>query len=281
MPQNFYELLYLFLIYAFFGWCMEVAYAATERGIFVNRGFLNGPYCPIYGCGMVIVVELLYPLRDNSLILFVGSFLLTSILEFFTGFFLEKIFHNKWWDYSDLPFNIKGYVCLKFSIYWGLAGMFVVDIVHPVIYGFVSHIPFLVGAIILSISMAVFVFDCGITVSTILKFNKRIKMLDEIAQQIHKISDEIGENIFENVENAKEKGEEFQKKREYFQKKREELELRHRELLEKKGFGFQRLMRAFPNMTSKDWDESLQRYKNHISLVNKIKRRDSGNDTGN
>ena len=82
MPQNCYELVWIFIIYAFIGWCTEVSYAALDRGIFVNRGFLNGPYCPIYGCGVVIVVAVLTPLKDNLLILFIGSFLLTSILEY-------------------------------------------------------------------------------------------------------------------------------------------------------------------------------------------------------
>ena len=90
MPQNFYELLWIFIIYAFIGWCTEVSYAAVNRGIFVNRGFLNGPYCPIYGCGVVIVVAVLTPLKENLFFLFVGSFLLTSILEYITGFVLEK-----------------------------------------------------------------------------------------------------------------------------------------------------------------------------------------------
>lgn len=65
MPQNCYELVWIFIIYAFIGWCTEVSYAALDRGIFVNRGFLNGPYCPIYGCGVVIVVAVLTPLKDN------------------------------------------------------------------------------------------------------------------------------------------------------------------------------------------------------------------------
>ena len=98
MPQNFYELVWIFIIYAFIGWCTEVSYAALDTGKFVNRGFLNGPYCPIYGCGVVIVVAILTPLKENLLILFAGSFLLTSVLEYITGYILEKVFHNKWWD---------------------------------------------------------------------------------------------------------------------------------------------------------------------------------------
>ena len=210
MPQNFYELVWIFIIYAFIGWCTEVSYAALDRGIFVNRGFLNGPYCPIYGCGVVIVVAVLTPLKDNLLILFIGSFLLTSILEYITGYLLEKVFHNQWWDYSDKPFNIHGYVCLKFSIYWGLACTFILDVLHPIIYKGITLMPHIVGMILICIIMTVFFVDCGITVATILKFNKRLKVMDEMAERIHKLSNEIGENIYENVTDIVEKSEEFQ-----------------------------------------------------------------------
>ena len=210
MPQNFYELVWIFIIYAFIGWCTEVSYAALDRGIFVNRGFLNGPYCPIYGCGVVIVVAALTPLKDNLLILFAGSLLLTSILEYITGFILEKVFHNKWWDYSNKPFNLHGYICLKFSIYWGLACTFIMDVIHPIIYKGITMIPHILGVVLLCIIMSAFAVDCGVTVTTILKFNKRLKVMDEMAAKIHKLSDEIGENIYENVTTAVEKSEEFQ-----------------------------------------------------------------------
>lgn len=294
MPQNFYELVWIFIIYAFIGWCTEVSYAAVDRGIFVNRGFLNGPYCPIYGCGVVIVVAVLTPLKDNLLILFAGSFLLTSLLEYITGFILEKVFHNKWWDYGDKPFNIKGYVCLKFSIYWGLACTFIMDVIHPIIYKGITLIPHTFGVIVLSLLMAVFAADCAITVSTILKFNRRLKLMDEVAAQIHKLSDEIGENIFENVTGVVEKSEEFQenhaeliekiadtgeeikgraeaKKRGravYLEeKKREYAELteKYQQLMREKGFGFKRLVKAFPDMTSRTANETLQKYKNYFN----------------
>ena len=198
MPQNFYELVWIFIIYAFIGWCTEVSYAALDTGKFVNRGFLNGPYCPIYGCGVVIVVAILTPLKENLLILFAGSFLLTSVLEYITGYILEKVFHNKWWDYSDKPFN------------WGLACTFIMDIIHPIIYAAIRFIPFVLGVVLLSIIMCVFAADCIITVTTILKFNKRLKVMDEMAASIHRLSDEIGENIYENVTDVIEKSEKFQ-----------------------------------------------------------------------
>ena len=287
MPQNFYEVLWIFIIYAFVGWCTEVGYAAVNRGIFVNRGFLNGPYCPIYGCGVLIVVAVLTPLKENLVILFIGSFLLTSVLEFITGFLLEKVFHNKWWDYSNLPFNIKGYVCLKFSIYWGLACTFIMDILHPMIYKFIMIIPHILGIVFISIFVGMFMVDVVITVSTILKFNQRLKAMDEIAKRIHNISDEIGERVYENVTTVDSKQkehklvleenlmefssqvtyrkdqltEEWEKK----QKEKEELVKKYKELMEQKNAGFRRLLRAFPNMISRNQNEMLQKYREYLA----------------
>lgn len=269
MPQNFYELLWIFIIYAFFGWCMEVSYAALNSGKFVNRGFLNGAYCPIYGCGMVIVIAILTPLKDNLLILFIGSFLLTSTLEFITGFVMEKIFHNKWWDYSDLPFNIKGYVCLKFSIYWGLACTFVMDIIHPVIYKFVIGIPHILGIVLIIILMTTFAVDVGITFATIMNFNKHLKVMDEIADNIHKLSDEIGERVYENTTIAVKNTEKIKSTNHEKRKELEELYEKYKENMLNRKFGFNRLMKAFPNMKSHDYGEILEKYRKNLKLSKK------------
>lgn len=346
MPQNFYELVWIFIVYAFIGWCTEVSYATLDTGKFVNRGFLNGPYCPIYGCGVVIVVAILTPLKESLFLLFIGSVVLTTVLEYVTGFLLEKVFHNKWWDYSDKPFNVKGYICLKFSIYWGLACTFIMDVLHPIIYGVITWIPYTAGVIILSILMCVFTVDCCITVSTILKFNKRLKAMDEMAAAIHRLSDEIGENIYENVSEVLEKSEEFQENhaelidklaetkenimelpetaknkltetteatkakwtetteatkakivettdaaREKFadaleerkqeraealaekERQRAELSEKYEKLFAEKNFGFKRLMRAFPDMTSRDNNETLQKYKNYFDIKKAVQNK--------
>ena len=296
MPQNFYEVLWIFIIYAFIGWCAEVSYAAVNRGIFVNRGFLNGPYCPIYGCGVVIVVTVLMPLKDNLFLLFVGSVVLTSVLEYITGFLLEKVFHNKWWDYSNLPFNLHGYICLKFSIYWGLACTFIMDIIHPIIYKFIILIPQILGIVLISVGMTVFAVDITITVMTIMKLNKRMKAMDEIAKKIHKLSDEIGERVYENATTVKEKSEEFQethedllqkiedtkediqeKTSEFSNKQKlayeekvqelEKLKQKYAGLMERREPGVKRLMKAFPNMKSLDFKDTLEKYKKHFDKI--------------
>ena len=162
MPNDFYGVAWIFIMYAFVGCCCEVIFAALCDGKFVNRGFLAGPVCPIYGFGVLIVVCVLNPIKDNIFVLFIGSVLLTSALEFAAGWALERFLHQKWWDYTDIPFNIKGYVCLKFSLLWGLACVFVVKLVHPTLFALVMKIPRIVGVILLSVFFAALVSDLTI-----------------------------------------------------------------------------------------------------------------------
>lgn len=215
IPQNLYEVLWLFILYAFLGWCIEVIFHAVNKGIFVNRGFLNGPYCPMYGVGMVMVSFILPLFKKNILILFLASFVFASALEFVTGFLLEKIFHNKWWDYSDLPFNIMGYICLKFSIYWGLGGVLMFTTIHPMIYSLVKMIPHIAGVIFMVVFYIFFAGDLIVTVMTILKFNKRVRVLDEMAKKMKEISDEFGEKVlFEGEQKIEESKKEFEENHE-------------------------------------------------------------------
>lgn len=289
MPTSLYEALWIFMVYAFAGWCTEVAYAGLNKGEFVNRGFLNGPYCPIYGFGVLIVVIVLTPLKGNLLFLFLGSVLLTTLLEYLTGLVLEKVFGNKWWDYSDLPFNIQGYVCLKFSILWGLGCMFIMTVIHPGIYKMIQWIPQKMGIGILVVFFIAFVIDAVVTINTILKFNRKIKMLEDVAGKMHRLSDEIGEDIFERVSDLMEKAEEMEEyleekrvdAQEYMDEKRadvqearirlESVRKEYRTLLADKQKGFRRLAKAFPNMTSKEHDKALQHYKEYLQKKNEKK----------
>lgn len=269
MPVSLYEMAWIFMIYAFLGWCVEVAYAALETKSFVNRGFLNGPVCPIYGCGVLVVIVVLTPLKHNFLLLFAGSFLLTSVIEFFTGFLLEKLFHNQWWDYSEENFNICGYVCLKFSILWGMGCTLVMDVIHPTIYKAIQVMPKIPGSVTLSMFCIVFVVDLGITVAIILKFNQKLKLLDEMGSKLKIVSNEIGENIYESVTVAVEKREEWKEavdiKAAELKEDRVQLLREYHALMEHNSFGSRRLMKAFPRMKSSFYQETLLKLKNYRS----------------
>ena len=138
---SLYHVLAFFLIYSCTGWCLEVIFAAATTGQLVNRGFLNGPVCPIYGFGMIIVLFALTPLQDSILLLYIGGVILPSALELVGGWALYKLYHTRWWDYSDFPFNIGGYICLQFSLLWGVGTLVVMRIVHPVVAGLVGMVP--------------------------------------------------------------------------------------------------------------------------------------------
>lgn len=209
---TFTEILAFFFIYAFLGWCMEVSYAVLDKGKFCNRGFLNGPICPIYGFGMVTILLLVTPVQDKLFLLFMFSMILTTLIEFITGFALEKIFRAKWWDYSDLPFNIKGYVCLKFSVYWGIACTFVIRIIHSLIYALVQITPNLLMIILLAVFTILMLSDSIVTICTILKLKKRLKLMNKLAKEMKIVSNNLGEKISEKVLDAKERNEEIKDK---------------------------------------------------------------------
>ena len=200
-----YQFLWIFFVYAFLGWCTEVSYAALRTGKFVNRGFLNGPVCPIYGCGVVVVLVGLEPLKGNFVLLFLGSVVLTSALEWATGFVLEKLFRQRWWDYSDKPFNLGGYICLEFSIMWGFACLFVVDILHPSIEFFIRLIPHTLGWVLLGLFSAAMAVDLAATVRTIAKLNRQLDQIDQLARRLKTASNEFGENLADRVLEAAER----------------------------------------------------------------------------
>lgn len=265
-----YNYAWFFVIYAFLGWCGEVAFAAIKTGTFVNRGFLNGPVCPIYGAGMCVVALCLTPFAENIAILFVGSIILTSLLEFLTGFVLEKLYHEKWWDYSQRPFNIKGYICLEFSLLWGVACVGVVKIIHPLTVKLVGLLPMTVGIVLVSLFIGAYIADSIVTFVAMHKFRISARILEKVVDELKEVSDGIGEKIFEGVsgaiehrealiedlddlrENASrisaELSEKAELRRERFAEKLEELRPTIQKNLEVGRRTRQRLSKAFPNL---------------------------------
>lgn len=209
MEYSFYEILCIFIVYSFIGWCAEVVFAATVKGTYVNRGFNTGPVCPIYGFGMLLIIIFLERIKEYWGLLFIASVIFTSALEFAVGFVLEKFFHEKWWDYTDEPLNIKGYVCLKFSLLWGLACVFVLNIVHPTVMTFIRFIPQWLGTILLILAYTAFIADFSITLVNVLKIRKNLKAINEIENRLEALSASIGTNLSDTTIAVMEKSEQF------------------------------------------------------------------------
>lgn len=205
---SFSEIALLFFIYSFLGWCVEVAFVAVTAGKVTNRGFLNGPVCPIYGCGMIGVLLALLPVEKNIWLLFLGGMVICSAVELFGGWILDKIFHMRWWDYSDEKFNIGGYVCLAFSFMWGMAVVFAVKFVHHPIMAVVKKIPFQIQVIIVVVCGVVFVVDMVVTLKNLIGINKSLGQLDKLAESLHTVGDQLKDVVGNSAITVAEKAEE-------------------------------------------------------------------------
>ena len=256
-----YTYLWCFFLYAFLGWCAEVAYAAFIEKRFVNRGFLNGPLCPIYGFGVVLIDFCLRPFNHNIPALLIGSMLVGSALEWFAGFLLEKVFHQKWWDYSNEPHNLNGYICLRFSILWAFAGTAVVGLAMPVSRSLVSLIPRGLGWVLLAVLLALAVADFIVTVVAIVGLNRKLKTLEYVATKLKAGSDQLGESLYAGASLLEEHLPEQNLQTEVQQLKEKYDSILHANPLHR------RLLKAFPDLQSLRHNEQLELLRQNINII--------------
>mgnify|MGYP004653679931 FL=1 len=182
----------LFISYAFLGWCMEVTCKLIQYKKFINRGFLIGPYCPIYGWGALAITILLKRYMEDPLVLFVMSTLICSIIEYLTSYFMEKKYHARWWDYSNKKFNINGRICLETLVPFGILGVAIMYGTNPILFKLYNQIPQLVMNILTSILFIGFIVDNIISSNIIssinIEGNKLIKdNTEEITEKIKQV----------------------------------------------------------------------------------------------
>ena len=182
----------LFISYAFLGWCMEVTCKFIQYKKFINRGFLIGPYCPIYGWGALAITILLKRYMEDPLVLFVMSTLICSIIEYLTSYFMEKKYHARWWDYSNKKFNINGRICLETLIPFGILGVAIMYGTNPILFKLYNQIPQLVKNILTVILFIGFIVDNIISSNIIssinVEENKLIKdNTEEITEKIKQV----------------------------------------------------------------------------------------------
>lgn len=173
------------------GWVCECIYCSILDKKFTNRGFLSGPLCPVYGFGALLVIVVLNPLKDRWPLLFLGGFLLTSVVEYITSFLLEKLFHMAWWDYSNYKFNLNGRVCLLNSTLFGVLTVIVVKGIAPFVDRLVSGLSPSAVQWIAFFAWCVLECDTILSVHSVLALNGKLEMLAQIKQEIRSKSDEV------------------------------------------------------------------------------------------
>lgn len=162
----------LFMIYSFLGWVMEVVLKLITERKFINRGFFIGPYCPIYGTGVLLAIKLLTKFLDEPIVVFILAMVICSLVEYYTSFILEKLFHTSWWDYSDKKYNINGRICLEFMIPFGLGCLLVLYVVNPFITNLLNQIPENILNIIAIVLFIIFLIDVIVSLILIIRFSK-------------------------------------------------------------------------------------------------------------
>lgn len=176
------DLVWLFFIYSFIGWCIEVCYSAFRQRKFVNRGFVNSPLCPIYGFGAVLFAVFLPELTERPFFLFLGGLILATLLEYSTGMLMEKIFQKKLWDYSGIRFNLSGYVCARYCLLWGVLALVTMLFSNPFICGILHMIPYLITLIIQWAAVALLLLDFLTTAMAVMGMKITAKRLAQLSE---------------------------------------------------------------------------------------------------
>lgn len=159
--------LLFFFFYCFLGWIWECIYMSALQGQLVNRGFLHGPFIPIYGYGAMIVLWLTWGVRENILLIFLKGMCGATVLEYITGLVLQQIFHTRYWDYSRNRFNLNGYICPFCSFGWGAFSVITVKFLHPIVEGVILPVPEDVAGLASIVLVAVYAADTAVSVQTV------------------------------------------------------------------------------------------------------------------
>lgn len=209
----------LFFIYSFAGWIWECLYVSVLKRKWVNRGFLNGPALPIYGFGAVIILGITLPFRDNLILVFFAGMAGATALEFVTGFLMEKIFGMRYWDYTGDFGNVKGYICVKASLCWGVFSILLVKVIHRPLDSLLLRLPEWLVHTIVGLSLLAFVYDVVISVRQAidlkqfleaqLAHNEKLMQLQEKLHELKEMElEDVIEDAKEEIARAKEAFEE-------------------------------------------------------------------------
>lgn len=267
---------YWFFVYGLLGWCAEVVFAAVKEHRLVNRGFLCGPICPIYGFGMVALLYAARALGAPGLplslpVVFVVGGVLTTLLELVAGWGLYRLFRIRWWDYTGIPFNLGGYICPQFSLLWGLGSVVMVKGLHPLLARLGDRIPLQALLPLDLILLLVFAVDTAASAAAAAGLDRKLKEIDELRARLRRTSDRLTELLGTGAMTADtlldeqklqlalarmERRDDAEALREELTTHAAALRARLREM-DLDRFGARRLLRAFPRMRSLRYGETL------------------------
>lgn len=196
--DNIIKYILMFFFYSFAGWCLESIYCSIGEKRLINRGFLTGPLCPIYGTASLVLIVLIYnPFKDNPLAVFMLGIILCDVVEYLTSYLMEKLFAARWWDYTYELLNIRGRICLKHSLYWGVISIIFVKVLHPTVENLYNRINGDYLIYILITVLAIFVIDvihAVIKASDIRKLHQKLNsLIDTLGTELTSLKETVAE----------------------------------------------------------------------------------------
>lgn len=193
-----YELVWLFFVYSFLGWILETTAAAVKQKRLVNRGLINGPFCVIYGIAAVVITVSLQELRGFWL--FVGVAILATVIEWTAGRLIERFYHERWWDYSNIRWNLDGYICVPYALLWGVLGFFIMNWGNSFLLKVFYLLPAVLGKIILWGLLAVLAVDIAATLIILIGRSRWMKTWEATDAQLTRLSFRMAQWIYEKVD---------------------------------------------------------------------------------
>lgn len=267
------NLILSFCIYSFLGWLCETVYCSLPKGELVNRGFLSGPFCPVYGFGALLVVYLLRPFARLPVLLFLAAVVLTSALEYATGYLLERLFHTKWWDYSKRVLNLHGRVCLRNSLLFGLMASFVVLLLDPAVQRLLLRLPGTLSLLLAAAMVCYFAADTVSTVRGILSLQEHLEKLEALREEVREKTRRYREEFEQNLsERREELAENRQERREQMQARIDALTLQLSGMRLGSRRVHRRLLRAFPGMRSQRHQGGLEQMREALEELRRQRR---------
>lgn len=265
--------LLFFFLYCFLGWVWECLYVSAIKRHWINRGFLYGPLIPIYGSGAITVLWITLPVRRNIPLIFLLGMVGATVLEYFTGAAMERIFHVRYWDYSSNRFNLNGYICLFSSLGWGLFSVLMVKVLHPPFENAVLKIPENIANLTSTVLVAIFAADTTKSVQSALdlrellqELTERSAVLSSLEYKLENVSENIAQNSEKLHEHIHEIESEFRESREILSQKRERIKSSykkalHERLKERKVRTALNIIRRNPSAISPKFKESFHELK--------------------
>lgn len=269
------EMCIFFAIFSFAGWISESLICSIDNKQLINRGFLKGPFIPVYGFGGLIVAYILAPLKGNMLLLYITGVICTSILEYFTGWLMETIFKVKLWDYSEHKFNIKGRVWIVSSLFFGLLSIFAVYVIYPPVYRFFQRIDPKNFPILGIIILIYFIIDATTSAMAMVNIRKKLDELSEAFNEaMGEYKDEVSEKMDYRVDwlntHRNMLKEKYNGQSEEFKQKISNLEQKVKNALDTNWMD-RHLLKAYPKMSKTKYNQQIKHLREALKNRNKNK----------